>query len=102
MNHTRIESDSMGEIAVADDALWGAQTQRSLEHFDIGRARFVWSAPVIRALGLGTNQEILDFYGDDYRLIETIKKDENNNKKYNTSIGLSFRIQCGIRRAGDC
>ena len=52
MKHTRIESDSMGEIAVADNALWGAQTQRSLEHFDIGRTRFVWSAPVIRALGL--------------------------------------------------
>jgi len=33
----RIEKDSMGEIAVAEDRLWGAQTQRSLENFKIGR-----------------------------------------------------------------
>jgi len=30
---TRIEHDTMGEIAVADDRLWGAQTERSLHHF---------------------------------------------------------------------
>src|SRR3954470_584258 len=34
---TRIESDSMGEIAVPSNVYWGAQTQRSLLHFDIGR-----------------------------------------------------------------
>ncbi len=33
---TRIESDSMGKIAVPADRLWGAQTQRSLENFRIG------------------------------------------------------------------
>src|SRR3978361_622746 len=32
-----METDSMGEIAVPADKLWGAQTQRSLEHFSIGR-----------------------------------------------------------------
>ena len=32
----RIEKDSMGEVAVPADKLWGAQTQRSLEHFSIG------------------------------------------------------------------
>ena len=32
---TRMERDSMGEIAVPVEALWGAQTQRSLEHFAI-------------------------------------------------------------------
>jgi fumarate hydratase class II len=36
---TRMESDSMGEIAVPVDALWGAQTQRSLEHFAISTER---------------------------------------------------------------
>ena len=51
MNHTRIESDSMGQVRVANDKLWGAQTQRSLEYFQIGREQFVWSASVIRALG---------------------------------------------------
>ena len=32
----RIEKDSMGEIEVPEDAYWGAQTQRSLKHFNIG------------------------------------------------------------------
>lgn len=32
----RIEKDSMGEIKVAKDKYWGAQTQRSLENFEIG------------------------------------------------------------------
>jgi fumarate hydratase, class II len=32
----RIERDSMGEVEVADDRLWGAQTQRSIEHFAVG------------------------------------------------------------------
>jgi fumarate hydratase, class II len=33
---TRIESDSMGKIEVADNVYWGAQTERSLHHFEIG------------------------------------------------------------------
>ncbi len=36
---TRLEHDSFGAIAVASDALWGAQTQRSLLHFDISTER---------------------------------------------------------------
>src|SRR6266481_6881375 len=32
----RVESDSIGEVRVPADRLWGAQTQRSLEHFSIG------------------------------------------------------------------
>lgn len=32
----RKEIDSMGEVNVPSDKLWGAQTQRSLEHFSIG------------------------------------------------------------------
>ncbi len=35
----RIELDSMGEIRVPSDAMWGAQTQRSLENFPIGSYR---------------------------------------------------------------
>ncbi len=34
---TRAESDSMGKIEVPSNVYWGAQTQRSLLHFDIGR-----------------------------------------------------------------
>jgi len=33
----RIEEDSLGEVQVPADRLWGAQTQRSLEHFSIGK-----------------------------------------------------------------
>jgi fumarate hydratase class II len=36
MTAVRVETDSLGEIAVPADKLWGAQTQRSLEHFSIG------------------------------------------------------------------
>jgi malate dehydrogenase (oxaloacetate-decarboxylating)(NADP+) len=34
---TRKETDSLGEVDVPVDKLWGAQTQRSLEHFSIGK-----------------------------------------------------------------
>ena len=33
----RKETDSLGEVDVPADRLWGAQTQRSLEHFSIGQ-----------------------------------------------------------------
>ena len=36
MADTRKETDSFGEVEVDADKLWGAQTQRSLEHFSIG------------------------------------------------------------------
>jgi fumarate hydratase class II len=36
MTDTRIEHDSLGPVNVPADKLWGAQTQRSLEHFSIG------------------------------------------------------------------
>src|SRR4029453_11541489 len=37
MAATRKETDSLGVVDVAADKLWGAQTQRSLEHFSIGK-----------------------------------------------------------------
>ena len=46
----RTERDSMGEIKVPADRYWGAQTQRSLEHFKIGGNRF--PREMIRALGI--------------------------------------------------
>ena len=47
---TRIEHDTMGEIAVPATAYWGAQTQRSLENFKIGDERLPRS--LIRAMAL--------------------------------------------------
>jgi fumarate hydratase, class II len=47
---TRIERDSMGEMRVPQDALWGASTQRAVENFPISGYRF--PRRFIRALGL--------------------------------------------------
>ena len=48
MNSGRIEKDSFGPIEVPADRLWGAQTQRSLEHFRISGERM--PAEIIEAL----------------------------------------------------
>ena len=48
--NTRIEKDSMGELAVPGDALWGAQTQRALQNFQLSGLRM--PAAFIQALGL--------------------------------------------------
>ncbi len=48
----RTETDSMGAIEVPSDAYWGAQTQRSIGNFDIGRDTFVWGRAMVRALGV--------------------------------------------------
>ena len=47
---TRLESDSMGEIAVVADCYWGAQTQRSLKYFAIGHDQM--PRELIRAMGI--------------------------------------------------
>ena len=49
MSETRTETDTMGPVEVPADALWGAQTQRSLQNFRIGGERL--PLPLIRALG---------------------------------------------------
>ena len=48
----RIEHDTMGEVRVPSDKYWGAQTQRSLENFDIGRERFLMPKEIIRAFAV--------------------------------------------------
>ncbi|HZE68681.1 MAG TPA: class II fumarate hydratase [Pyrinomonadaceae bacterium] len=70
---TRIETDSMGEIGVPDDKYWGAQTQRSLIHFNIGDDKM--PREMIRALGLLkkasalVNQELGKLSSDKAKLI---------------------------------
>ena len=49
---TRTESDSFGSLEVPCDALYGAQTARSLLNFDIGGERAVMPRPLIRAFGV--------------------------------------------------
>ena len=48
----RMEHDAMGEVAVPADRLWGAQTQRSREHFRIGVGRETMPQEIIAAFGL--------------------------------------------------
>ena len=50
----RIEKDSMGEVKVPEGALWGAQTQRALENFNISGIRFAFpfGRSFIQALGI--------------------------------------------------
>jgi fumarate hydratase class II len=50
MTAHRIEKDTFGEIAVPADRLWGAQTERSLHHFDISTEKM--PIELIRALAL--------------------------------------------------
>jgi fumarate hydratase class II len=49
---TRTETDSMGPVVVAADRYWGAQTERSLNNFPIGRPTFVIGRPIVRAFGI--------------------------------------------------
>lgn len=42
----------MGTLDVDASRYWGAQTERSIHNFPIGRDTFVWGRPVIRALGI--------------------------------------------------
>lgn len=50
MTDYRVEKDSLGEVRVPADRLWGAQTQRALDNFPVSGIRF--SRPFIQALGL--------------------------------------------------
>jgi fumarate hydratase class II len=70
---TRTESDTMGEVEVASDVYWGAQTERSLHHFNIGSD--VMPREMIRALGVLkkaaalVNEELGKLPADKARLI---------------------------------
>jgi fumarate hydratase class II len=59
---TRLEHDTMGEIEVASEAYWGAQTQRSLEHFRIGGERlpppFLHAMAMVKKVSALVNAEL--------------------------------------------
>jgi fumarate hydratase class II len=52
MAETRIEKDTMGDIAVPKDRYWGAQTQRSLKYFQAGAGRDTMPRELIKAFGI--------------------------------------------------
>ena len=71
--NARIETDSMGEVQVPADKYWGAQTQRSLLHFNIGYD--VMPREMIRAFGVLkkacalVNHDLGKLSGDKLKLI---------------------------------
>ena len=62
MSSERIEHDTFGEIAVPADRLWGAQTQRSLRHFDISTERMapelIWALAMVKRSAAVVNRAL--------------------------------------------
>lgn len=52
MSSFREEKDTFGPIQVPSEKLWGAQTQRSLQNFDIARDTDRMPRPLVRAFGV--------------------------------------------------
>ncbi|MCK1788098.1 class II fumarate hydratase, partial [Pseudomonas sp. TNT11] len=71
---SRIETDSLGEVQVPDDAYWGAQTQRSLVNFAIGEQRMplavLHALALIKKSAARVNSRNGDLPADIARLIE--------------------------------
>ena len=97
----RRENDSMGAIDVPADKLWGAQTQRSLEHFRISTEKMPVSlihalaltkraaAKVNQDLGLLVEDKaedfagaVVKFYGDEKRLAQLSQKTQEYIKAH--------------------
>ena len=59
---TRLEKDSLGEISVPANALYGAQTQRAVENFPISGLKpwraFVWSMAIIKQAAAEVNRDL--------------------------------------------
>ena len=59
---TRIEKDSLGEVHVPAEALYGAQTQRALQNFQISglkpRQAFIWSMATIKRAAAEVNRDL--------------------------------------------
>jgi len=62
MTDERIERDTFGDIGVAADRLWGAQTQRSLHHFDISTERMpdelIWALAMVKRSAAMVNRAL--------------------------------------------
>jgi len=58
----RIEKDSLGEVQVPEDALWGAQTQRAVENFPISGLKpwraFIWSMAMVKRSAAEVNGQL--------------------------------------------
>jgi fumarate hydratase class II len=113
MNGTRIEKDSLGEIEVPSDALYGAQTMRAVQNFDISGLRpyraFVWSMATIKKaaalvnmdLGLlddergkaivQASQEVIDGKRDDQFVVDPFQAGAGTSHNMNTNEVIANR-----------
>ncbi len=73
MPDTRKESDSLGEVEVGAGKLWGAQTQRSLEHFSIGRdlmpREMIGAYAILKKAAANANHALQQLDGKRHKLI---------------------------------
>ena len=73
MTKMRIETDSMGEIKVPSDKYWGAQTERSLHHFNIGHdlipMEVVHAFGILKKAAALTNHELGNLEEEKKKLI---------------------------------
>ncbi|MEJ2757396.1 MAG: lyase family protein, partial [Anaerolineales bacterium] len=62
MQAYRIEKDSLGEVKVPTDALWGAQAQRAVENFPISGLKpwpaFIWSMVMVKRAAAEVNRDL--------------------------------------------
>jgi fumarate hydratase class II len=62
MQAYRIEKDSLGEVKVPTDALWGAQAQRAVENFSISGLKpwpaFIWSMVMVKRAAAEVNRDL--------------------------------------------
>ncbi|MCZ6561038.1 MAG: class II fumarate hydratase [Gammaproteobacteria bacterium] len=72
----RTESDSMGELKVPAEALWGAQTQRAVQNFPISGLTmprsFIKELGLIKWAAAGANQELGDLDAERANAIQTV------------------------------
>ena len=86
MNY-RKEHDSMGEVLVPNDALWGAQTQRSKDNFKIGENREVMPIEIIKAFAILKEAAAMA----NYELLPT----KMTKEKLDTISKVTEEIKCG-------
>jgi fumarate hydratase, class II len=76
MTDMRKETDSLGAVEVPADKLWGAQTQRSLEHFDIGKdlipREMITSYAILKKAAATANHDSKRLSDEKYKLITQV------------------------------
>jgi fumarate hydratase, class II len=69
----RVETDSLGEVQIPDDKLWGAQTQRAIDHFAIGHElmpdEMVTAYAIVKRAAATANRAAGRLPQETYRLI---------------------------------